>query len=110
MKLKEFLEEIKALELNPDAEVCIVDNDQNNCWDILELRTCLDNASDYNRTFLDIAIDLKEKEFLKTALTDLYTEAITKSEELLLGDFKDYFDTEFTDKLAELIYVNVSNY
>ena len=55
-------------------------------------------------------LEKQEKEFLKTALTDLYTEAITKSEELLLGDFKDYFDTEFTNKLAELIYVNVSNY
>lgn len=34
----------------------------------------------------------------------LYQEAVSKSEELMIGDFKQYFDEEFTEKMAELIY------
>ena len=37
-------------------------------------------------------------------LKDLYQEAVSKSEELMPGDFKQYFDEDFTDKMAEILY------
>lgn len=37
-------------------------------------------------------------------LKNLYQEAISKSEELMPGDFKQYFDEDFTDNMAEILY------
>lgn len=52
-ELKELLSTIKD-----DAEICIVDNDQNNTWEITEVRTCEDNASEYKGTYADIVINI----------------------------------------------------
>jgi hypothetical protein len=37
-------------------------------------------------------------------LKELYLEGISKSEELMIGDFKQYFDEDFTEKMAEILY------
>ena len=55
MKVKELKEILSTLK--DDAEVCIVDNDQDNSWDILECRTCEDKSSEFFGNFLDIVIN-----------------------------------------------------
>ena len=52
-ELKELLSTIKD-----DAEVCIVDNDQNNSWEIVECRICEDKTSSFYGTFMDIVINI----------------------------------------------------
>ena len=37
-------------------------------------------------------------------LKELYLEGISKSQELMIGDFKQYFDEDFTEKMAEILY------
>jgi hypothetical protein len=54
MKVKELKEILSTLK--DDAEICIVDNDQDNSWDILECRTCEDKSSEFFGNFLDIVI------------------------------------------------------
>lgn len=39
-------------------------------------------------------------------LKELYAEAVSKSEELMPGDFKQYFDEDFTDKMSEILRGN----
>lgn len=56
MKIKELIEILQ--QLNPNGDVCIVDNEQDNCFDIVEVRTCEDNSSEYNLGYADIVIDL----------------------------------------------------
>ena len=54
MKVKELKEILSTLK--DDAEICIVDNDQDNAWDILECRICEDKTSESFRNYLDIVI------------------------------------------------------
>lgn len=58
LKVKELIGYLQTLK--PDAEVCVVDKNQNNTYEIIDLRTCEDHSSEYYLNFLDIAIDLKE--------------------------------------------------
>lgn len=56
MLIKDLIRQLQ--ELNPNGEVCIVDNDQDNCYEIIEVRTCEDKTSEYFRAYADIAINL----------------------------------------------------
>lgn len=56
MLIKDLIKQLQ--ELNPNGEVCIVDNDQDNCYEILEVRTCEDRTSEDFRAYADIAINL----------------------------------------------------
>ena len=50
---------IKILEnFDDDCEISIVDGEQNNCYDIIDFRSCDDNSSEFYKTYLDIVIDL----------------------------------------------------
>ena len=54
MKIKELIKLLQ--DLNKNGDVCIVDDDQNNCFEILEVRTCEDHSSKYFRAYADIVI------------------------------------------------------
>lgn len=50
---------IKILEpFGDDCEITIVDNNQDNCYEIIDIRTCEDNSSEYHKAYIDIVIDL----------------------------------------------------
>ncbi len=51
--LKQILEQF-----DDDCEITIVDSEQNNCYEVVDFRTCEDNSSDCYKTYLDIVIDL----------------------------------------------------
>ena len=52
-ELKELLSTIKD-----DAEICIVDDEQDNSWEIVECRVCEDKASPFYGEFMDIVINI----------------------------------------------------
>lgn len=56
MKIRELIEILQ--ELNQDGEVCIVDDEQNNTYEITEVRTCEDHSSEYFKAYADIVINL----------------------------------------------------
>ena len=45
-------------DLDDNAEVTVIDDGQNYCWDITEVRVCEDNASEYKGKYADIVIDI----------------------------------------------------
>lgn len=55
MKVKELKELLSGLQDN--ADVCVVNEEQDITWDILECRICEDKSSDFYGTFLDIVIE-----------------------------------------------------
>lgn len=62
---------IKFLQnLNPNGEACIVDYDQNNVFEIVELRTCDDRGSDWYREYVDIVIDCEAESEYKELLLE----------------------------------------
>lgn len=56
MKAKELIKILQ--QLDDDAEIMIVDSEQENAWDIIDCRTCEDNASESKSKYLDIVIDI----------------------------------------------------
>lgn len=56
MKLKDLKKILN--QFDDDCEITIVDGEQNNCYEIIDFRTCEDNSSEYYKTYLDIVIDL----------------------------------------------------
>ena len=56
MKKAELLE--KLARLDDDADITIIDTEQNNAWDIIEVRTCEDNASEYKNKYADLVINI----------------------------------------------------
>lgn len=56
MKVKELIEILKTID--PNGDVCIVDDDQDNCYKITEVRTCDDHSSEYYKAYADIVINL----------------------------------------------------
>ena len=58
MKIKELIKVLQ--ELNPDGDVVVVDDDQNNEWSIVEVRTCEDRSSEWFKDYADIVIDYVE--------------------------------------------------
>lgn len=50
---------IKLLEnLNDNAIISITDAEQNNCYDISEVRICEDKTSEYYNKYADIVVEL----------------------------------------------------
>ena len=45
-------------DLDDNAELTVIDNGQNYCWRITEVRVCEDNASEYKGKYADIVIDI----------------------------------------------------
>ena len=45
-------------DIDDNAEVTVIDDGQNYCWDITEVRVCEDNASEYKGKYADIVIDI----------------------------------------------------
>ena len=56
MKKAELLELLNGLD--DDAEITIVDSEQDNSWDIADVITCDDNTSEYKGKYADIVINL----------------------------------------------------
>lgn len=56
MKVKELKEILSQFDDNCD--VSIIDDDQNNCYDIIEWRTCDDHSSEYFKQYIDLVINL----------------------------------------------------
>lgn len=56
MKLKELRKILT--QFNDNCEISVIDKYQNNCYDIIDFRTCEDNTSQYKNTYLDIVIDI----------------------------------------------------
>ena len=56
MKIKELKNIIN--QFDDECDVTIVDCDQNNCYEIIEFRTCDDNSSEFKNTYVDIVINL----------------------------------------------------
>lgn len=50
-ELKELLQNVKD-----DADICIINDEQDNAWEILECRVCEDKSSYFFGSFLDIVI------------------------------------------------------
>ena len=55
MKVKELKAILETL--NDNAEITIVDEEQEYSWDIVECQTCEDHASDDFHNYLDIVIN-----------------------------------------------------
>lgn len=53
--LKKILEDI-----NQTGEITIIDENQNNCFEIIEIRTCEDKTSEDYRNYADLVIDLSK--------------------------------------------------
>ena len=45
-------------DLDDNAELTVIDDEQNYCWSITEVRVCEDNASEYKGKYADIVIDI----------------------------------------------------
>ena len=45
-------------DLDDNAEVTVIDDGQNYCWDITEVRVCEDNTSEYKGKYADVVIDI----------------------------------------------------
>ena len=45
-------------DLDDNAEVTVIDDGQNYCWDITEIRVCEDNTSEYKGKYADVVIDI----------------------------------------------------
>lgn len=56
MTKAELLELLQDLDDN--AEVTVIDDEQNYCWRITEVRVCEDNTSEYKGKYADIVIDI----------------------------------------------------
>ena len=54
MTKAELLELLKDLDDN--AEICVVDENQDNTFSITEVRTCEDNTSEYKGKYADLVI------------------------------------------------------
>lgn len=54
MTKAELLELLK--DLDDSADICIVNEEQEVCYDILEVRTCEDNTSEYKGKYADLVI------------------------------------------------------
>ncbi len=59
MIIKDLIEMLSKL--NPNGVVSIVDFEQNNCYEIVEVRTCEDHSSEMYNGFADIVINLDGK-------------------------------------------------
>lgn len=55
MKKAELLRLLNDLDDN--AEITVTDTNQDNAWNIVEVRVCEDNASEYKSTYADIVIE-----------------------------------------------------
>ena len=58
MIVSELMEYLK--EVNEDAEVCVVDREQNCCYEIFECSFCEDKTSEDYKKYIDIVADIKE--------------------------------------------------
>lgn len=52
-ELKKILEDF-----DDDCEIDIIDYDQNNSWDIVEIRFCDDKSSDFYMKYLELVINI----------------------------------------------------
>lgn len=55
-----LVKELKKIlsNFNDDVDVSVIDKDQNNCYEIIEWRTCEDHSSEYYWKYLDLVIDI----------------------------------------------------
>ena len=56
MTKTELLELLSGLDDN--AEICVVNDEQEVCYDIMEVRVCEDNASEFKGKYADLVVNL----------------------------------------------------
>ena len=85
-------------DLDDNAEVTVIDDGQNYCWDVTEVRVCEDNTSEYKGKYADVVIDIDMDNIMATTTAERTYERIQQDlntlAELLRGqDFIKYLST-----------------
>ena len=56
MKKSELINALRNIDDN--AEICVVNDEQEICYDVVEIRTCEDKTSSYFRNYADLVIKI----------------------------------------------------